>query len=202
MAMNDLSVKLTVMNVMNVKDDLNEKSSISPTSEIRFGRAERDFVYAIARKIVDTPEAADDVAQEALLLAYRHRDAFRGDSRFRTWLYRIAATSALGYLRKARRSREYLVTKEGVTPEPIDHDHSPERLVGDREATVVAAKLLADLDPKYRDVVVLRTELSEAETAAKLGISVANVKVRAHRARAQLRAAFDSVAEIHNFAAA
>jgi len=199
MAMNDLGVTVTVMNVMN---DLNEKSFISPTSEIRFGRAEREFVYAIARNIVDTPEAADDVAQEALLLAYRHRDAFRGDSRFRTWLYRIAATSALGYLRKARRSREYLVTKEGVTPEPIDHEHSPERLVGDREAAVVAERLLENLDPKYRDVVVLRTELSEAETAAKLGISVANVKVRAHRARAQLRAAFDSVAELRDVAAA
>ncbi len=171
-------------------NDLNGKSSIS---QVKFGRAEREFVYAIARKIVDTPEAADDVAQEALLLAYRHRDAFRGDSRYRTWLYRIAATSALGYLRKARRSREYLVTKEGVTPEPVDHESSPERLVGDREAAVVAERVLENLDPKYRDVVVLRTELSEAETAAKLGISVANVKVRAHRARAQLRAAFDSV---------
>jgi RNA polymerase sigma-70 factor (ECF subfamily) len=182
-------------------NDLNEKSCISTHPEIRFGRAEREFVYAIARKIVDTPEAAEDVAQEALLLAYRHRDAFRGDSRYRTWLYRIASTSALGYLRKARRSREHLVSDESTAPEPVDHEHSPERLVGDREAALVAERLLSDLDPKYRDVVVLRTELSEAETAAKLGISVANVKVRAHRARAQLRAAFDSTAELRDFAA-
>lgn len=201
MAMNESSGSLNVMNVMNDSSVSNDKSSISAQSEIRFGRAEREFVYAIARKIVDTPEAADDVAQEALLLAYRHRDAFRGDSRYRTWLYRIASTSALGYLRKARRSREHLVTKDGVTPEPIDNEHSPERLVGDREAALVAERLLSDLDPKYRDVVVLRTELSEAETAAKLGISIANVKVRAHRARAQLRAAFDSTAELRDFAA-
>jgi RNA polymerase sigma factor (sigma-70 family) len=76
-------------------------------------------------------------------------------------------------------------------PEPIELEHTPEALVGDREAATVAERLLAELDPKYRDVVVLRTELSEAETAERLGITVANVKVRAHRARAQLRAAFE-----------
>src|ERR1700749_3039800 len=96
MAMNELSVKMTDMNV------LDEKSGIV------FGPAERDFVYAIARRIVGTPEAADDVAQDAMLLAFTHRDAFRGDARFRTWLYRIAATAALGHLRKLRRSREDL----------------------------------------------------------------------------------------------
>ena len=46
-----------------------------------------------------------------------------------------------------------------------------------------------ELAPKYRDVVLMRADHSETETAEKLGITVANVKVRAHRARAQLRAA-------------
>jgi RNA polymerase sigma-70 factor (ECF subfamily) len=181
--MNVLSVTVDDMN------DSNEKTStrVDPT----FGRSEREYVYAIARKIVDTPEAADDVAQEAMLLAYRHRDGFRGDSRYRTWLYRIAATAALGHLRKVRRSREQLALADDALPEPIDPASSPEVLVGDREAAEVAERLLAELDPKYRDVVVLRTELTEAETAQRLGLTVANVKVRAHRARAQLRAAFE-----------
>jgi RNA polymerase sigma-70 factor (ECF subfamily) len=184
MAMNDLSDMVTVMN------DLNENSAAA-REEVSFGRPEREFVYAVARRIVDSPEAADDVAQEAMLLAYRHRAAFRGDSRYRTWLYRIAATAALGWLRKSRRSREHLVANDSAVPELADLDRSPEMLVGDREAAIVAERLLAELDPKYRDVVVLRTELSEAETATRLGITVANVKVRAHRARAQLRAAFE-----------
>lgn len=180
MAVNELNDRVNVMT------ELNDKSSVM------FGRSEREFVYAVARRIVGTPEAADDVAQDAMLLAFSHRDAFRGDSRFRTWLYRIAATAALGHLRKARRSREDLATTE--LPEPVEVAETPEALVADREAAVVAERVLADLDPKYRDVVVLRTELSEAETAERLGITVANVKVRAHRARAQLRAAFDLAA--------
>ena len=182
MAMNDLSVKVTVMN------DLADKTS---TNQPVFGTAEREYVYAIARRIVGTPDAADDVAQDAMLLAYSHRDAFRGDSRYRTWLYRIAATAALGYLRKVKRSREYLAQDDATMPAPIDPAASPEAQVAEREAAVVAEQLLAELDPKYRDVIVLRTELSEAETAERLGITVANVKVRAHRARAQLRIAFE-----------
>ncbi|MEO6775874.1 MAG: RNA polymerase sigma factor [Kofleriaceae bacterium] len=169
-------------------DDLNEKTF---GNQPRFGKAEREFVFAIARRIVGTPEAADDVAQEAMLLAYAHRTAFRGDSRYRTWLYRIAVTAALGHLRKLKRSRELLGLADDALPVPIDAAASPETQVADRQAAVVAERLLAELDPKYRDVVMMRTELSEAETARRLGITIANVKVRAHRARAQLRCAFE-----------
>jgi RNA polymerase sigma-70 factor (ECF subfamily) len=54
-----------------------------------FTEQDRRFVYAVARRIVSDEDAANDVAQDAMLLAYRHRDRFRGDSRYRTWLYRI-----------------------------------------------------------------------------------------------------------------
>ncbi len=155
---------------------------------MKFGRDERDFVYAVARRIVKSAEAADDVAQDALLLAYRHRDSFRGDSKYRTWLYRIASTTALGYLRRGRRSREFLAsTDEAVHRGIEDPGPSPETLVGDLEATARARQVLDQLAPKYRDVVMMRTELTEHETAIRLGITVANVKIRTHRARQQLR---------------
>ena len=105
--MNVLTDMVTDMN------DLDEKpSSAAP----HFGAGERAFVYAIARRIVGSPEAAEDVAQDAMLLAYVHRDAFRGDSRFRTWLYRVAATAALGHLRKVKRSREVLNLEDDTLP--------------------------------------------------------------------------------------
>lgn len=159
-----------------------------PRDDVKFGSDERAFVYAVARRIVNSPEAADDVAQDALLLAYRHRDSFRGDSKYRTWLYRIASTTALGYLRRGRRSREYLApTDEAVHRDIVDPARSPETLVGDLEVAARARRVLDQLAPMYRDVVMMRTELTEHQTAAQLGITVANVKIRAHRARQQLR---------------
>src|SRR5215208_3968102 len=72
-----------------------------------FDAAVRNYVFSVAMKYVKDEDAAADVAQDALLLAHRHRDSFRGDSQFSTWMYRITATSALMYLRRQRRlSRE------------------------------------------------------------------------------------------------
>src|SRR3954453_7027072 len=70
---------------------------------IRFTAKEREFVYGVAMKYMKDEEKAHDVTQDALCLAYRHRASFRGDSRFTTWLYRIAATTALMHLLKDRR---------------------------------------------------------------------------------------------------
>src|ERR1700759_716359 len=76
---------------------------VKPMENIQFTAKEREFVYGVAMKYMKDEEKAHDVTQDALLLAYRHRASFRGDSRFTTWLYRIAATTALMHLRKDRR---------------------------------------------------------------------------------------------------
>src|ERR1041385_7854449 len=73
--------------------------------EVRFEGREREYVYAVAMKYLKDEDEAADVAQDAMLNAYRHRNSFRGDSRFTTWLYRVAATTALMHLRKKRRAR-------------------------------------------------------------------------------------------------
>src|SRR5499425_209598 len=73
--------------------------------QVRFEGREREYVYAVAMKYLKDEDEAADVAQDALLNAYRHRASFRGDSRFTTWLYRVAATTALMHLRKKRRAR-------------------------------------------------------------------------------------------------
>src|SRR4051794_2025453 len=63
----------------------------------------RAYVRSIAMKYVHNESDAEDVTQDAMLLAHRHRDAFRGDARYSTWLYRVTATAALMFLRKQRR---------------------------------------------------------------------------------------------------
>lgn len=158
--------------------------------EMRFGRDERDFVHAVARRIVRSEQAADDVTQDAMLLAFRHRDAFRGDARYRTWLYRIATTTALGYLRRGRRAHECLApTAAAVGRDIADPTPSPEAVIGEREIVAHARRAVEQLPPRDREVVLLRVELGEAETATVLGISVANVKIRTFRARQRLRRA-------------
>jgi RNA polymerase sigma-70 factor (ECF subfamily) len=152
-----------------------------------FAQTDRDFVYRVACKIVD-PESAEDVAQDAMLLAYRHREAYRGDARYHTWLYRIAATAAFGHLRR-RRQGPGVSRDDDALDRAIDPARSPEALLGDYQQAARALAILEQLAPMYRDVVLLRMSLSEAATAARLGITVANVKVRAHRARRMLQSA-------------
>lgn len=162
--------------------------------EVSFGPEDRGFVFAVARRIVSTPEEADDVTQDTLLTAFRYREAFRGDSRYRTWLYRIAFTTALGYLRRRGRSRESLAANDDgfdyQIPDGLPSQES--RLIEAEQAAIVQAAI-STLAPPYRDVLVARSISTEPEVADKLGISVANVKVRAHRARKQLREALADV---------
>jgi RNA polymerase sigma-70 factor (ECF subfamily) len=152
---------------------------------------DRGFVYAVARRIVRDDEDAADVAQEALLLAFRHRASFRGECSPRTWLYRIATTTALGHLRRRKRSREQLAPgDDAVGATDADPAPSPEEQLAAQEVAAIVQRAVAALDDKYRDVLVLRADdTPETEVARRLGLSVANVKIRAHRARHQLRAA-------------
>ncbi|MGH2897304.1 MAG: RNA polymerase sigma factor, partial [Solirubrobacteraceae bacterium] len=78
----------------------------------------RAYVRSIAMKYVHNDADADDVTQDAMLLAYRYRNAFRGDSRYSTWLYRVTATAALMFLRKQRRlAREIPASGTGTVDE-------------------------------------------------------------------------------------
>ena len=153
----------------------------------------RAYVRSIALKYVHNDADADDVTQDAMLLAYRYRDAFRGDSRYSTWLYRVTATAALMFLRKQRRlSREIPASGTGS----VDEEGTPwlERVAApsDLRAEVIArtelgavADAVAQLGAKYPAVFWKRygEGRTETEIAKELGVSVAAVKTRAFRAR-------------------
>ncbi len=158
---------------------------------------ERNYVFSVAMKYMKDEDAAADVAQDALLLAHRHRKSFRGDSRYTTWLYRVAATTALMHLRKKRRkSREMLVPNRvgdaDVANDPLDRPSpapSPEEESAAREALAVVARRLDELGDKYQDIFMLRfcEGYSESEIARRLNLNVATVKTRAYRARLAVR---------------
>jgi RNA polymerase sigma-70 factor (ECF subfamily) len=159
---------------------------------IQFTAKERDFVYGVAMKYMKDEEKAHDVTQDALLLAYRHRDSFRGDSRFTTWLYRIAATTALMHLRKDRRL-PMLTSIDGGEEEsgeePRGEASTPEEQSASSEAVHLAGERLAEMGDKYGQIFSMRfvEGYSESEIARRLSLNVATVKTRAYRARAHLR---------------
>lgn len=150
---------------------------------------DRAFVYAVARRIVHDPDTAHDVAQDALLLAFRHRAGFRGDSSVRTWLYRIAATAAFSHLRRERRRRQIADAALRAEPPPVTAPDPGERLVSEETARELA-RHIDSLGARYREVLAMRIydEHNEQEAARALAISVSAVKLRTHRAKKALRA--------------
>ena len=159
------------------------------STELR--ESDRSFVYAVIRRMLRDDDASADATQDALLLAHRHRDQFRGESAHRTWLYRIAVTTALGHLRKRRRTREEISGSDRpVAWDLSDPRPSPEQQVAAGELAGAMTRALADVGRAHQQVFLLRLEdWSESEIARSVGISVANVKIRTHRTRVRLRAA-------------
>ena len=158
--------------------------------EARFTSKEREFVFGVAMRYMRDEERAADVAQDAMMLAFQHRHSFRGDSRFTTWLYRIASTTALMHLRKQRRLQLHVSTDdEDAAIDPGDPRSSPEEVSGAHEAVKLAEGHLVEMGTKYGEIFALRfvDGYSETEIADRLRLHVATVKTRAHRARVYVR---------------
>lgn len=152
-------------------------------------------IFRIAQHITHNEEDAQDVVQEAFLKAYQNLEQFQGNSKFYTWLVRIAVNEALMKLRRRRTDRtvsidEDVETEEGSMPREVaDWGPNPEQLYGQSELSEILKKTVQGLPPGFRTVFVLRDVegLSTEETAEMLGLSVPAVKSRLLRARLQLR---------------
>ena len=152
-------------------------------------------IFRIAQHITHNEDDAQDVVQEAFLKAYQNLDQFQGNSKFYTWLVRIAVNEALMKLRRRRTDRtvsidEDVETEEGTMPREVaDWSPNPEQLYGQSELSDILKKTIQGLPPGFRTVFVLRDVegLSTEETAEMLGLSIPAVKSRLLRARLQLR---------------
>ncbi|MEO6119202.1 MAG: RNA polymerase sigma factor [Terriglobales bacterium] len=152
-------------------------------------------VFRIAQHITQNREDAEDVVQDAFLKAYRNLNKFQGNSKFYTWLVRIAVNEALMRLRKRKADKtvsmdEDVETEDGSMPREVaDWSPNPEQLFGQSELGDILEKTIQGLPSSFRTVFVLRDVegLSTEETAEMLGLSVPAVKSRLLRARLQLR---------------
>ena len=151
-------------------------------------------IFRLAKHITQSDEDAEDVLQETFLKSYSHLDNFQGQSKFYTWLVRIAVNESLMKLRKRKTDRtvsldETVDTGDDEVVREIAVWENPEQQYSQEELRDILEKAVDSLKPAFRTVFVLRDveELSTEETAEALNLSVPAVKSRLLRARLQLR---------------
>ncbi|HOX56887.1 MAG TPA: sigma-70 family RNA polymerase sigma factor [Candidatus Paceibacterota bacterium] len=149
-------------------------------------------LFGMARRYARRESEVEDIVQEAWLKAYANLRSFRGDAPFEHWLMRLAIRTCYDALRSQRRNRETtfadLTEPEGNWLERFISE--PESARVDAEgARQLIARLLERLSPAARLVITLAhiEEKSPKEIAKLTGWSVSMVKVRAFRARAEMR---------------
>ena len=163
-----------------------------------FGELVRRYegkIFRLAQHITQNREDAEDVLQETFLKAYEHLDQFQGNSKFYTWIVRIAVNQALMKLRRRKTDKsvsldETIDTGEDtIVREIAAWDENPEQRFSREELGELLDTAVESLEPPYRSVFVLRDieDLSTEETAEALGLSIPAVKSRLLRARLQLR---------------
>jgi RNA polymerase sigma-70 factor (ECF subfamily) len=152
-------------------------------------------VYVMALSLLHNEADAEDATQEAFLKAFRKLAHFRGEAKFSTWLISIVLNEARSRLRSGKTMKMESLDEppEGqghVTPALLrDWREIPSEALERKEVRSLLQQAVTDLPLIYREVFLLRDveELSVNESAYALGITVASVKVRLHRARIMLQ---------------
>jgi len=181
------------------EDDLHLTESLRAGSEQAYEELLARFqqpVYTLAFRLLGNPAEACDVVQEVFLKIFRSIDGFRGQSSLKTWIYRITVNEAHNARRWFFRHRSREVELD-TNPQQArswkqmipDRSRSPFDVVCDLEQTRMIEAALANINPIFREAVVLRdiTDLSYEEIADVLGISLGTVKSRILRGREALR---------------
>lgn len=169
------------------------------------GRYE-DQVYSVAFRLVGDEDDARDVTQEVFLSAYRHIKKFRGDAKFSTWLHRITVNTVKNlWARQKRQGRDRTYSLD-ATDDPdltapvdrlADSSPNPRRQAEGTEIWRIVEEQLQEIDPEYREVLVLRfvEGLAYEEIAEATGDPLGTVKSRIFRARRALKERLDPYLE-------
>jgi RNA polymerase sigma-70 factor (ECF subfamily) len=152
----------------------------------------QDTVFGMAKRFVESPADAEDIAQEAFLRVHRGLEGFKGDARFSTWLYRITWNLCTDWVRRHRKPGRTSVGLD-ETADIEDSRGGVEEGLLDEEARRGVRRALSALDEKYRAVVTLLyyQKLSYEQIAEVLGVPLKTVETRLYRARKLLRASLE-----------
>ena len=160
----------------------------------------RSKVFHYSWLMCGRPEDAEEVAQETLLKVFENFDQLRDPARVRAWVFRIAKNACLMQRRKSVFAPAHEVSLAELEPsaELTAGEPQPEATLLDSELRAVLDRIVAELPPAYRAVVLLRDleELSTEETAQILDLGTDVVKTRLHRGRVAMRQKLDCY--LHN----
>lgn len=158
-------------------------------------------VYKLVLRMLGRRDEAEDMAQEVFVQVFKAVATFRGDSKLGTWIYRVAINlckNRLKYLsrRKSEAQEEYEPSAErselslGVTSADVSR---PDHLVEGYQIERIVQLCIAELDPDFREILVLRDveDLSYEDLSEITGLAEGTVKSRLHRARSMLKAAVE-----------
>ena len=148
-------------------------------------------LYRVARAILHSDVEAEDVMQDAYVRAFTHLGQFAARAPFSSWLTRIAVNEALARRRSSKQHQEVDVTEfDGeISMQDLYRSPDPEQNASSAQLRGFLEQAVLDLPEQYRTVIMLRDieELSTAETADALDITVENVKIRLHRGHSMIR---------------
>jgi RNA polymerase sigma-70 factor (ECF subfamily) len=151
--------------------------------------AHQEGIYRLSQGMLGDPDLAADITQETFLRAFRSLSTFRFQSRFGTWLHRIAVNLCLGQLRQAKLRR--MVSLEGMTERLRSSLGRPARDLADRGRAERIDAAIASLPPRQRAVFLMRQDqgLPHTEIAKILQRSEGAIRASYHQAVRKLRAA-------------
>jgi RNA polymerase sigma-70 factor (ECF subfamily) len=142
-------------------------------------------VYSVCYRMLGTPTAAEDAAQEAFIRAYQALDRYDPERSFATWLLSIASNYSIDQIRKRKVTILSMDSEKYGWMAPPDPGPSPERAALEKEKQALVQSLLAELSETDRAAVILQFwhECSYEEIAETLDLSTSAVKSRLFRAR-------------------
>lgn len=148
----------------------------------------QDRLYSAMLHVVGSPDEAEDVVQDSFVQAFIKLNTFQGNSRFFTWLYRIAFNNALSRRRRRRADMSIEQSREDSGGEPEDRHEAPEEPLLRSERIDMVKAAMARLTEEHRSILVLREmqDMAYEDIAEILEINIGTVRSRLSRARNQL----------------
>ena len=154
----------------------------------------KDMVFNTSLGIVQNAEDAEDVTQEVFVQVYESVSQFKGDSRFSTWLYRIAVTKSLDHLRKKKRKKRFAFVQSlfGANEEEVNHQpdfQHPGVSMENKENAAVLFRAIDKLPDNQKTAFTLHKleGLSYQEIAEIMETTVSSIESLMHRAKGNLK---------------